>query len=29
MYYIDNEIITELPKILGTWHKILQSYLTP
>jgi hypothetical protein len=28
-YYLDNEIITELPKILGTWHEILQSYLTP
>jgi hypothetical protein len=27
MYYIDNKTITELPKILGTWHYILNSYL--
>jgi hypothetical protein len=26
-YYIDHQTITELPKILGTWHHILQSYL--
>jgi hypothetical protein len=27
MYFIDNKTITELPKILGTWHHILLSYL--
>jgi hypothetical protein len=27
MYSIDNKTITELPKILGTWHHVLQSYL--
>lgn len=27
VYFIDNKTITELPKILGTWHKVLQSYL--
>jgi ABC-type uncharacterized transport system substrate-binding protein len=27
MYLIDNKTITELSKILGTWHHILQSYL--
>jgi hypothetical protein len=29
IYYIDNQIFTELPKILGIWHQILQSYLKP
>lgn len=28
VYFIDNKTITELPKILGTWHQVLQSYLT-
>ena len=28
VYFIDNKTITELPKILGTWHKVLQSYLS-
>jgi hypothetical protein len=27
VYSIDNKTITELPKILGTWHHILSSYL--
>ena len=27
VYFIDNKTITELPKILGTWHQVLQSYL--
>lgn len=27
VYFIDNKTITELPKILGTWHCVLQSYL--
>ncbi len=27
VYFIDNKTITELPKILGTWHSVLQSYL--
>ncbi len=27
VYFIDNKTITELPKILGTWHHVLQSYL--
>ena len=27
VYFIDNKTITDLPKILGTWHQVLQSYL--
>ncbi len=29
IYYIDNQVVTDIPAVLGTWHYILQFYVTP